>query len=218
MNDYKCTNQIGYTCGLYCIIIADCILNKKNFNLDIYYDFIKKCVDSSLTKVGEVFDITVLEKIAKSFMPNINIQIYDTKSVTDLKILLENNIIIMPVVSGKTNTPHYTLMCKNKKYVQYNLFLCRKHISSFSKILKSNNSISDKYVWPKNIISPGPYSKLSDFILNTFIKVGKYRKRYSKEIFNTAVNKNIIQIGDVDEVNMRGKFLLLSKTTNKISE
>lgn len=216
MNDYKCTNQIGYTCGLYCIIIADCILNKKNFNLDIYYDFIKKCVDSSLTKVGEVFDITVLEKIAKSFMPNINMQIYDTKSVTDLKMLLENNIIIMPVVS--CNTPHYTLMCKSKKYVQYNSFPFGKHILFFSKILKSNNSISDKYVWPKKIISPSPYSKLYDSILNTFIKNGKYRKRYSKEIFNTAVNKNIIQIGDVDEVNMRGKFLLLSKTTNKISE
>lgn len=213
MKKYKSTDQIGYTCGIYCLIIADCILNGNSFDRDYYYSIIKKCVNQSYTKIGEIFDISTLQKITTHFFSHLNAETYNSTTVKDVKTLLDKYIIIMPVTIGTDKTPHYILLYKNRYggIIRYNASC--KYVFSLSSLLKNNNSIADKYIWPKKLVSPSNFkNKINNFFMWILNKSNlQYRQKYFNDIFNVAREHGIIKVDDIDSVNMNGKFLLISK-------
>mgnify|MGYP002329257032 CR=1 FL=1 len=84
-NKYNPTNQIGYTCGIYCLEVANSIVTNNDINLEDYYNTIQDCIINSYTKIGEFFDINVLNVIADKFFPNITTTVYNITTIEDIK-------------------------------------------------------------------------------------------------------------------------------------
>lgn len=114
----------------------------------------------------------------------------------------------MPVLSEKT--PHYIVLIKNKNgsMRRYNNGL---HFDSLKKLYKRNSQIKFEYIWPKTILNDSFASKLAEKALIYNHEVLSYRQKYKENIFKKAKEKHIINIGDIDRVNMRGKCLIVSR-------
>ena len=50
---YSSINQIGYTCGIYCLEIANSIITNSPIKFDSYYNTIHNCIDKSYTKIDK---------------------------------------------------------------------------------------------------------------------------------------------------------------------
>lgn len=205
---YSSRNQVGYTCGIYCLEIANSIIIDSPIKFDSYYNTIQNCIDKSYTKIGEVFDIDMLNTIACDFYPNIATKVCDITCVNDIDKLLNNFILVMPVLSEKT--PHYIVLIKNENgsMRHYNNGL---HFDSLKKLYKRNSQIKFEYIWPKTILNDSFASKLAEKALIYNHEVLSYRQKYKENIFKKAKEKHIINIGDIDRVNMRGKCLIVSR-------
>lgn len=125
-NKYNPTNQIGYTCGIYCLEVANSIVTNNDINLEDYYNTIQDCIINSYTKIGEFFDINVLNVIADKFFPNITTTVYNITTIEDIKEKLDDYILIMPVQFK--DTPHYCVLNINDLNVLecYNYSLSNK--------------------------------------------------------------------------------------------
>lgn len=205
---YSSRNQVGYTCGIYCLEIANSIIIDSPIKFDSYYNTIQNCIDKSYTKIGEVFDIDMLNTIACNFYPNIATKVCDITCVNDIDKLLNNFILVMPILSEKT--PHYIVLIKNENgsMRHYNNGL---HFDSLKKLYKRNSQIKFEYIWPKTILNDSFASKLAEKVLIYNNEVLFYRQKYKENIFKKAKEKHIINIGDIDKVNMRGKCLIVSR-------
>lgn len=210
-NKYSPTNQIGYTCGIYCLEIANSIVTNNDINLKNYYNTIHDCINS-YSKIGEVFDINMLNVIADKFFPNITATVYNITTIEDIKEKLNDYILIMPVQSK--DTPHYCVLNKNNSNIEcYNYSLSGK--VSLEKIFNDNMNIVSKYIWKRSFLKTKTISDLGVFLVILMSGNGKekckYRNLYLKNIFNKAKKDKIIKVKDIDDVNMKGKCLLIKK-------
>lgn len=211
-NKYSPTNQIGYTCGIYCLEIANSIVTNSNINLEDYYNTIQDCIINSYTKIGEFFDINILNVIADKFFPNITATVYNLTTIEDIKEKLDDYILIMPVQLKET--PHYCVLNKNNSSIEcYNYSLSNK--VNLEKIFNDNMNIISKYIWKRSFLKTITISDLGVFLILFMSKNGKekckYRNLYFKNIFNKSKKDKIIKAKDTDEVNMKGKCLLIKK-------
>lgn len=213
-NKYNPTNQIGYTCGIYCLEVANSIVTNNDINLEDYYNTIQDCIINSYTKIGEFFDINVLNVIADKFFPNITTTVYNITTIEDIKEKLDDYILIMPVQFK--DTPHYCVLNINDLNVLecYNYSLSNK--VNLEKIFNDNMNIVSKYIWKKSFLKTKNISDLGVFLILFMSENGKekckYRNLYFKNIFNKAKKDKIIKDKDTDEVNMKGKCLLVRKS------
>ena len=203
-NKYSPTNQIGYTCGIYCLEIANSIVTNNDINLEDYYNTIQDCINS-YTKIGEVFDINMLNVIADKYFPNITATVYSLTTIEDIKEKLDDYILIMPVQSK--DTPHYCVLNKNdlNKLKCYNYSLSNK--VNLKKIFNDNMNIGSKYIWKRSFLKTKTISDLGVFLIILMSENGrekcKYRNLYFKNIFNKAKKDKIIKDKDTYEVNMK---------------
>ncbi len=210
--NYGLTNQIGYTCGIYCLVIADSIVNNTTIDLEAYYNIVQGCVDKSYTKIGEIFDINVFKKISDEFFPNITTEIYDIKSINEIKNKLKNNIIIMPVQYG--DTPHYIVIYQqNSRFIKYYNYSIMNKFFNLKKIIKQNSSIVPAYIWKKKFLKKMSFSEI---ILRLILIIAggrkfHYRNLYCKNILYRAIDNYVIKTNDIDNVNLKGKCILVSK-------
>lgn len=213
-NKYNPTNQIGYTCGIYCLEVANSIVTNNDINLEDYYNTIQDCIINSYTKIGEFFDINVLNVIADKFFPNITTTVYNITTIEDIKEKLDDYILIMPVQFK--DTPHYCVLNINDLNVLecYNYSLSNK--VNLEKIFNDNMNIVSKYIWKKSFLKTKTISDLGVFLILFMSENGKekckYRNLYFKNIFNKAKKDKIIKDKDTDEVNMKVKCLLVRKS------
>lgn len=213
-NKYNPTNQIGYTCGIYCLEVANSIVTNNDINLEDYYNTIQDCIINSYTKIGEFFDINVLNVIADKFFPNITTTVYNITTIEDIKEKLDDYILIMPVQFK--DTPHYCVLNINDLNVLecYNYSLSNK--VNLEKIFNDNMNIVSKYIWKKSFLKTKTISDLGVFLILFMSENGKekckYRNLYFKNIFNKAKKDKIIKDKDTDEVNMKEKCLLVRKS------
>lgn len=211
-NKYSPTNQIGYTCGIYCLEIANSIVTNSDINLEDYYNTIQDCIINSYTKIGEFFDVNMLNVIADKYFPNITAAVYSLTTIEDIKEKLDDYILIMPVQSK--DTPHYCVLNKNNSSIEcYNYSLSNK--VNLEKIFNDNMNIISKYIWKRSFLKTITISDLGVFLILFMSKNGKekckYRNLYFKNIFNKSKKDKIIKAKDTDEVNMKGKCLLIRK-------
>lgn len=76
-------------------------------------------------------------------------------------------------------------------------------------------NIISKYIWKRSFLKTITISDLGVFLILFMSKNGKekckYRTLYFKNIFSKAKKDKIIKAKDTDEVNMKGKCLLIRK-------
>lgn len=209
---YSALDQIGKSCGIYSLEIVNGIINNIPVNTHSYYETIEKCIKKSFTKIGEVFDINMLNTIANEFYPNIKTEVRQLKSVSDIDIFLNNYVLIMPIMN---TVPHYIVLYKDKNKIvhAYNytikLFSCRINLK---KIYKKNYMIPNNFIWTANIVHENSI-KISTNRILLYIhdrQVSSYYAKYYQNIYKNAVEKNIINVGDIDKVDMCGKCLIVS--------
>lgn len=96
----------------------------------------------------------------------------------------------------------------------YNYSLSNK--VNLEKIFNDNMNIVSKYIWKKSFLKTKTISDLGVFLILFMSENGKekckYRNLYFKNIFNKAKKDKIIKDKDTDEVNMKGKCLLVRKS------
>lgn len=81
-------------------------------------------------------------------------------------------------------------------------------------LVLSKNYIKEtkfEYIWSKKILNDSFASKLAEKVLIHNNEILSYRQKYRENIFKKAKEKHIINIGDIDRVNMRGKCLIVSR-------
>lgn len=114
------------------------------------------------------------------------------------------------------DTPHYCVLNINDLNVLecYNYSLSNK--VNLEKIFNDNMNIVSKYIWKKSFLKTKTISDLGVFLILFMSENGKekckYRNLYFKNIFNKAKKDKIIKDKDTDEVNMKGKCLLVRKS------
>ena len=107
--------QIGSTCGFYSLVYGISKVQKINRKKAVK-KIIIDCINSGESFVGEIFDITLMEKISKNHFPDIKVEVVEINGTEDLDRLLEDNYIVYTCNHNKT--PHYCFL-ENKEKTKY---------------------------------------------------------------------------------------------------
>lgn len=215
MNLTRTFQQIGSSCGIYCLVIACNLLKKKSITASKYNYILTKCIENNYTFIGEVFDINKLLLISQKMFSTLKCEIYDINSPTDINTYLSQGLVILPVNSNK-NIPHYILLkLHNNKITAYNNFPHSHPKASNLYIL--NKNISNTFTWTKDIVSPSRISIISTYIISFIVALStfKYKVNYNK-ISKNSIKRNSIYAGYKSDVNMKGKCILVKKASNII--
>lgn len=90
-------------------------------------------------------------------------------------------------------------------------YTCGIYCLEIANSIVVNSPIKLEYIWPKNILNGSFASKFAEKVLIHNNEILSYRQKYKENIFKKAKEKHIINIGDIDQVNMQGKCLTVSR-------
>ena len=84
---------------------------------------------------------------------------------------------------------------------------------NLKKIIKQNSSIVPAYIWKKKFLKKMSFSEI---ILRLILIIAggrkfHYRNLYCKNILYRAIDNYVIKTNDIDNVNLKGKCILVSK-------
>ncbi len=210
MNLTKSTQQIGNSCGIYCLVIA-CNLFKKNcITASKYNEILTECIENKYTFIGEVFDINKLLFISQKMFPSLKCEIHDINSPNDINTCLSQGFVILPI-NTKKNIPHYILLKSQDNQITAYNNAPHSHPKTVN-LYELNKNIPNTFIWTKDIISPSLYSRIGIYIITFCVAFStlKYKRNYNK-LLKTSVKTNSLYVGYESNVNMNGKCILVTK-------
>lgn len=182
--------QIGDTCGFYALVYA--VSKVKNIDKkQTVKQLITESIEEGTSNVGEIFDIDILDRVAKRYFPDLCFEIVSCKTVEDVDaILMAGKTVVFPYLYSKI--PHYCVIEGSSKAH----YICRhgyfKSIQRMSKEELVNKNIAlDEYTTFKwkdyydqkvgspvyDIIFNDKEQKWSDKELFTFLKQNRRKKK-----------------------------------------
>lgn len=194
--------QIGDTCGFYALVYAV----SKVTDIDkkqVVKQLIMENIENGMSNVGEVFDIDLLQSIAKNYFPNVYTEVIEFGDASDLdKLLFNGEIIIFPHLHG--NIPHYCVIedVIGDEYVYRHNDFAEYERESKDVLLGKNKSLAQygefcwKHYYDKKVgfrffdkLCTDKVQKLSDKELLLFFK--RNRRKKKAKLYDSSSNINM---------------------------